>query len=88
MKKMIKIYLCCYCSDHQSDWDELLHSAEIAYNSATISTLRKCAFELDMGWIPRLPLNIVSITSEPLAQNVEKLKKRLQLFLDDARSSL
>lgn len=88
MNRMIRSYLRCYCAHHQPDSDQLLPSAEFAYNSATISHLGMCPFELDAGWVPRSPLDISSKTLEPSVQSVRELKEPSQHSLEDARSSL
>ena len=45
MNRMVENYLRCYCNFHQDNWDELLPSAEFAYNSSLSEDLGKSPFE-------------------------------------------
>lgn len=86
MNRMIENYLRCYCSYHQNDWDELLPAAEFAYNSAVTEDLGMSPFELDLGWIPKSPLDFIA-TSEVPVESVNEFKERLKNSLDDAQYS-
>jgi hypothetical protein len=83
---MIENYLRCYCSYHQDDWDELLPAAEFAYNSAVTEDLGMSPFELDLGWIPKSPLDFISGSEVPV-QSVNEFKERLKNSLEDAQYS-
>lgn len=65
INRMIGNYIRCYRALHQSDWEQLLPFDKFACNSANIFTLRMCPFELDMGWNPGPPLELLSNTREP-----------------------
>ena len=86
MNRMIENYLRCYCSIHQNDWDELLPAAEFAYNSAVTEDLGMSPFELDLGWIPKSPLDMLSGSEVPV-QSVSEFKQRLKNSLEDAKYS-
>lgn len=59
MNRMVQNYQRCYCDYHQIDWDELLLEAEFVYNSAISEDFGMSAFEFDLGWDPRSPLNLL-----------------------------
>jgi len=84
MNRMVENYLRCYCSYHQDDWDELLPSAEFAYNSSVSEDLSISPFELDLGWVPKSPLDLISRKDSP-NETVEEFKSRLKGSLEDAR---
>lgn len=86
MNRMVENYLRCYCSYHQDDWDELLPAAEFAYNSSVSEDLGISPFELDLGWIPKSPLDFISGAEIPV-QSVEEFKQQLKHSLDDAQFS-
>ena len=86
MNRMVENYLRCYCSYHQNNWDELLPAAEFAYNSAVSEDLGMSPFELDLGWIPKSPLDFLSGTETPV-QSVDEFKEQLKTSLDDAKFS-
>ena len=86
MNRMVENYLRCYCNFHQDNWDELLPSAEFAYNSAITEDLGLSPFEIDLGWKPKSPLEI--LTSEKSNnESVEEFKFYLKETLEDAKFS-
>lgn len=60
MNKMTEIYLRCYVSIHQNDWDALLLAAKFAYNSAVTEDLGMSSLETDIGNSPKSPFDIKS----------------------------
>jgi hypothetical protein len=76
MNRMLENYLRCYCSYRQDDWAELLPSAEFAYNSALSEDLGVSPFEVDLGWCPRSPLDMLSGSRSSL-ERVEDFKAAL-----------
>ena len=86
MNRMIENYLRCYVSYHQDNWDELLASAEFAYNSSITEDLGCSPFELDLGWKPKTVLDFIS-KSEIDVQSVDELKNKLKCSLEDAQFS-
>lgn len=55
MNRMVENYIRCYSSLRQDGWDDLLPTAEFAYNSAKSEELTVTPFEVDLGWKPRGP---------------------------------
>ena len=47
-----------YCNDRGTNWDELLPTIEIAYNSSKHSVTGFSPFELDLGVTARLPVDL------------------------------
>lgn len=86
MNRMLENYLRCYCSYRQDDWAELLPSAEFAYNSAISEDLGTSPFEVDLGWCPRSPLDLLS-GSRVSVESVEEFKTALQASIKDAQYS-
>lgn len=78
MNRMVGNYLRCYCTFHQRNWDRLLSSAEFAYNSAEIESLRTSPFELDLGWSPKSPLEALSSVPEDTVHTVNEFKTQLK----------
>ena len=84
MNRMVENYLRCYCNYHQNDWDELLPGAEFAYNSSISEDLGMTPFEIDLGWNPKSPLDLVT-TSSTSNETLSDFKERLKATLDDAK---
>jgi len=83
MNRMVENYLRCYCNYHQDNWDELLPAAEFAYNSAVSEDIGMSPFELDLGWNPKSPLDMLSSREDKNA-TVEEFKSNLKSSLEDA----
>ncbi len=86
MNRMVENYLRCYSSYHQNDWDELLSSAEFAYNSAISDDLGMPPFEMDLGWNPKSPVDMLARKDYPV-ETVAEFKSRLNETLSDAKFS-
>ncbi len=86
MNIMISNYLPCYCNCRETDWVDLLPSAEFAYNSAESEELRISPFELDFGWVPKSPLDMLSGVNTS-SESVNELKTDLRLSLQDSQYS-
>ncbi len=84
MHRMVEKYLRCYYNYHQDDWDALLSGAEFAYNSAVSKDLGMAPFEVNLGWNPKSPLDLVSDTNVP-NETVSEFKERLKTTLDEAK---
>lgn len=86
MNRMIENYLRCYCNYHQDNWDELLPSAEFAYNSSISQDLGMTPFEAELGWNPKSPLDLIS-GSVSIVENesINEFKDRLKVSLEDAK---
>ena len=59
MNRMIEIYIRCFGSFHQDDWDLLLPSAEFDYNSAALDALNLSPFEVNFGWKHKASLDLI-----------------------------
>ena len=84
MNRMVENYLRCYCSIHQDDWDILLPAAEFTYNSAESKDLSASPFEVDLGWKPRSPIDVLYGQSVPV-ESVNQFKRQLRSALEDAQ---
>ena len=82
MNRMIEKYLRYFCSYNQDDWDELRPATEFAYNSAMTEDLGLCPFEIDIDWIPKFLLDMLS-GFEISVKSVEKFKEKLKASLED-----
>lgn len=81
--RMIENFLRCYCDHNQDSWDSLLTAAEFAYNSANIEHMNMSPFELDLGWKPKSPLELLS-TRDCSVESVTDLRTRLRSAATDA----
>lgn len=86
MNRMVENYFRCYCSLRQDDWDELLPAAEFAYNSAKSEELQATPFEVDLGWNPRGPLDML-LPVDPTVESVTQFNARMNSAMEDARFS-
>jgi hypothetical protein len=57
INKIIGTYLRLYINQKMDNWLELLPLAEFAYNASTHSATKFSPFELDIGYIPPVPLD-------------------------------
>lgn len=81
IKRMVEKNIRCYCSYHQDDWDELLPAVKFAYSSCISDDLSVSLFEVDLGWVPRALLDLIS-GNEVAAQNLEDFKAKLKTSLE------
>lgn len=72
---MLGNYLMCYFGHHPRDWDTLMRSAEFEYNSRTLESLGSSSFELDLGWLPRLPLDMRANKRDENLQSITEFKQ-------------
>lgn len=82
--RVVENFLRWFCNHNQTNWDKLLTAAEFAYNSAHIAHLHISPFELDFGWKPKSPLDLMS-SSDSSVESVNDLRKRLSAAGLDAR---
>ena len=83
MNRMLENYLRRYCSYRQDDWGTLLPAAEFAYNSAVSHDLGTSPFEIDLGWKPKSPLELVTAQDTP-TESVNSFKHKLKSAFEDA----
>lgn len=74
MNHMIGNYLRCYCGFNQDYWDKLLTTAEFAYNSAKVESLKMSPFEMDLGWLPKSPLELLARSPDDSIQTLNDFK--------------
>jgi hypothetical protein len=60
---VISTYLRAFARHNQDSWHKLLPMGEFAYNSSVHASTGKTPFELDLGYIPRLPIDIAIRTA-------------------------
>jgi len=68
-----------------ANWDQLLPLAKFTYNAAKHKAIRMSPFEADIGYIPRLPLDLLALgpfipNSPSAASYTEKLTKILRML--------
>lgn len=83
MNRMIENHIRCFCSFEQTDWDELLPSAEFAHNSAVSEDHGMSLFEVDLGWRPKHPWNVL-FQSATTVESMVDFRDRLSVVLGDA----
>lgn len=60
MSEMLENYLGCYCGYNQQNWDRLISSAKLTYTFTSSEDLGMSPFEVDSGWSPRGPLDLLT----------------------------
>lgn len=84
MNRMIENYIRCFCSYEQNDWDLLLPCAEFAYNSAVSEDLGLSPFEVDLGWKPKGPLDVL-FQSVTKLESLSDFRDHLKAVMQDAQ---
>jgi hypothetical protein len=59
----VQTFLRAYAVDNLQEWDRHLALAEFTYNATKHKITRVSPFEADIGWVPRLPLDIIGHTT-------------------------
>jgi hypothetical protein len=74
----------------QAEWDRLLPIAEFAYNSTPQASTRKTPFELDLGYRPRWPMELMiqTVNEAPRSHSAVDFATRQQHNLQQAKDSL
>ena len=57
--KQLTRYLQCFTTHLRDQWDSMLPLAEYAYNTSTHSSTNESPFELDLGYTPSNPSDIM-----------------------------
>jgi transposase InsO family protein len=92
--KTIVRYLRGFTTHDQANWDDYLPLAEYAYNSSVHRSTKQTPFELDLGYAPPLPLDLIADLQRPQANASAKtlqgreFVERLQRILGVARDQL
>jgi len=95
--KMVVRYLCGFATYNQANWDDYLPLAEYAYNSSVHRSTKQTPFDLDLGYEPRLPVELIAELHRPQANEsaksfqgwemVERLKRILGVARDELRDA-
>lgn len=85
MNRMLENYIRCYCALNQTNWDDLLPTAEFAYNSAISEGFGTSPFEVDLGWNPKSTLYLLKTNKVSFIESLAELQKRMYEDLEDAR---
>lgn len=74
----------------QTEWDRMLPIAEFAYNSTSQASTGKTPFELDLGYHPRWPLDLMiqTVVETPRSSTAVDFATRQQHNLQQAKDSL
>jgi hypothetical protein len=92
VKKKLEDMLRCFVDECQSNWDELLLDAKVAYNSAPHSATTFSPYYLNYGMHPRtIPMDIVTSVN-PAANDflitIHKIQRVAQKAIARAQSSM
>jgi len=71
-KKTVVRYLHGFATHNQANWDEYLPLAEYVYNSSVHHSTKQTPFELDLGYEPPLPLDLIADLLRPQANESAK----------------
>jgi hypothetical protein len=91
---VIGTYLRAFSRHNSDNWDDKLPMGEYAYNASVHVATGKTPFELDMGYNPRMPIDISVRAAIGRGDSREKFKSRLgfaeamQFDLENAKEKL
>jgi hypothetical protein len=63
--EIVERYLRTFAAGNERKWDELLPLAEFSYNSHVHKAHGMTPFEADLGYNPRMPMDILAVTGQP-----------------------
>jgi len=92
--KTVVCYLCGFATHDQANWDDYLPLVEYAYNSSVHRSTKQTPFELDLGYEPPLPRDLIADHQRPQANESAKtlqgreFVQRLQRIFGVARDEL
>jgi hypothetical protein len=69
---MVIRYLRGFATQDQANWDDYLPLAKYAYNSSVHCSTKLTPFALDLGYEPRLPLDVIADLQRPEANESAK----------------
>lgn len=84
MNRVLENYIRCYCSLQHETWDEFLHSAEFSYNSAISDDLGMTPFEVDLGYNPKSPIDLLK-KSDDTVESINEFRNRIKSTFEDAQ---
>ena len=87
---MLEAYLRHYVTTAQTNWLELLETAQLSYNLHRSSATSMNPFEVAIGFQPRMPLNMLAFEQprRSVSPAIYKFAKTRQDLLDEAQNSL
>jgi len=92
--KTVVRYMRGFATHHQANWEDYLPLTEYAYNSSVHRSAKQMPFELDLGYEPPLPLDLIADLQRPQANESAKTLQgrefvpRSQRILGVARDEL
>jgi hypothetical protein len=90
---VIGSYLRAFARHKPDNWDELLPMGEYAYNASVHSSTGKTPFELDLGYTPKIPIDIaisrsIGLPTTNKGTSAISFLERMQMNIDIAREKL
>ena len=86
VNNVIGVYLRAFSRHNPNNWDSLLPLGEFAYNASLHASTGKTPFELDLGYTPRLPIDLTirqalksSQKNETAMTFAEQMKSNLEV---------
>jgi hypothetical protein len=85
---IVGTYLRAFAADHPDRWPSLLSLAEYAYNAAKHKSTKLTPFEADLGYTPRLPIDVIAQQNTPAHAEARSFVERMRAVLVQLRESL
>jgi hypothetical protein len=63
VNSIVERYLRTFAAGNERNWAKLLPLAEFAYNASKHKATEKTPFEADLGYVPRMPLDVIAATT-------------------------
>lgn len=86
--KTLKVMLRSYVNYKQDNWCDLLPALELAYNRSTNPSTGYSRFELDCGWQPRVPQDVLATEDLTGLQDVDEFVSRLRATAETAQQRI
>jgi transposase InsO family protein len=74
LNAVVERYLKAYVAQRPKEWDRLLPLAEFTYNAAYHKSLKTSPFRADIGFVPRMPIDLIVPTPSPDRQSKVSLE--------------
>ena len=91
---IVETYLPAFATEHPDAWPDLLPLSEFAYNAAKHKATKLTPFEADLGYTPRLPIDVIAQHTTPphaeartFAAHMRAVLTRLHDSLEQAQSA-
>jgi hypothetical protein len=86
LNAVVERYLKVYVAHRPTEWDRLLPLAEFTYDAACHKSLRTCPFRADVGFVPRMPIDL--LVPIPSADQMPKVSLEADAFAEQMMSDL